>query len=438
LPRIAYGPWPTSALIINTDEPNTIRGRLQNSVFATLSTLFDSTFRSEGSFFGMEGSRFRGPGDNYVIRSFVGGWNQEINAAIDASVVDGMASTINKPISNALISGYGHATADTVNCGFTGGNSNQFGGFGQVTLGVNLINRSRFGAALGIANVDFSSLPWTGFGTRPVAEQSYPLLAVGNGVTADGYFSPGRSNAFTVMFNGRTQINTTGGVTALTQDAVTPKAALDVVSTNTGVLLPRLTNAQRGGIAAGDLQNGLLLYNTDSSVFQYYNGSAWNSVGSGAAGGTSKWMFSSGTTSTVFDTTDNIGIGTSDTKGYRLAVNGSLIATSMKVKPSGNWPDYVFKKSYRLLSLQELETYIRVNKHLPGISPAKEIETDGLNVGEHQVAILKKVEELTLYLIDENKQLKAQNKQILEQNAILQQQQREIDELKALIKNKEK
>jgi hypothetical protein len=193
---------------------------------------------------------------------------------------------------------------------------------------------------------------------------------------------------------------------------VTPGAALDVVSTNTGVLLPRLTNAQRNAIVAGDLKNGLLLYNTDSSLFQYYNGSAWNSVGNGSGSG-ARWLFSTSTNGTVYDSLDNIAIGTSDAKGYKLAVNGAAIFNTVKVKPTGSWPDYVFRKGYQLPGLGELEQYIQKYGHLPGVVAAREAEKNGVDVGENQAMLLKKVEELTLYII---------------------QQQREIDELKALIK----
>ena len=227
---------------------------------------------------------------------------------------------------------------------------------------------------------------------------------------------------------------------------VTPQAALDVVSTNTGVLLPRLTTAQRNAIVTGDLHNGLLLYNTDSSAFQYYNGSAWNSVGSGA-GGSGRWLFSGGT---VYDSVDNIGIGTNNTLGYKLAVNGAAIFTKVKVKTAGTWPDYVFKKGYKLPGLDELERYVLEHHHLPGIASEQEVQKDGIDVGDEQAALLKKVEELTLYLIGENrslteqnkqmseqsKQIAEQNRQLTEQNARLEAQQKEIDELKALIQAK--
>jgi hypothetical protein len=447
LKTIAYDIWPTSGLILNTDEPNTIKGRLMNTVLAATTTNLDSTWRTENSFIGTELNHFTGGPDNSLIRSFIGGYDNTFSAPIDGSCITGAEMSITKVVSYSNISGYAHSSQDAVNVGLVSGVGNQFGGLAQLTSGMSLINRTRAGTTLGSGNVDFATLPYTGWGDQPVANaDQYPLLALGN---ASGQ-NTARSNALTVLYNGRTQINTTGFTNQLTQANVTPAAALDVVSTNTGVLLPRLTNAQRNAIVAGDLRNGLLLYNTDSSLFQYYNGSTWNSVGSGSNTGTSgRWLFN-GTANTAYDSANNIAIGTNDAKGYMLAVKGSALFTRVQVLSASNWPDYVFKKEYRLRKLEDLATYIDKYHHLPEIVSAAKVGKDGFDLGANQAAILKKVEELTLYLIDENKQLRSQNsqlegqskkveeleKQVAEQNAQFQQQQRQIDELKALIKKK--
>ncbi len=129
----------------------------------------------------------------------------------------------------------------------------------------------------------------------------------------------------------------------------------------------------------------------------------------------------------------NVGINTNNTKGYQLAVNGSAIFTKVVVKPYGSWPDFVFRKDYNLPDLNELEKYLVEHQHLPGIPAAEEISRDGIDLGGQQMVSLQKIEELTLYLIRENKVLTQQNRQLNEQHALLERQQKEIDELKAMI-----
>ncbi|GGA92029.1 Ig-like domain-containing protein [Puia dinghuensis] len=159
-----------------------------------------------------------------------------------------------------------------------------------------------------------------------------------------------------------------------------------------------------------------------------------------SASGLSRWIYSGGT---LYDSVDNIAIGTSNPDNYKLAVNGTAIFTKVKVKTAGTWPDYVFEKGYALPGLPELEKYLAEHKHLPGIASQQEVQANGIDVGDHAAALLKKVEELTLYLIEQNKTLTEQNRQLAEQakqaaeqKARLDAQQKEIDELKALIKAK--
>jgi hypothetical protein len=131
-----------------------------------------------------------------------------------------------------------------------------------------------------------------------------------------------------------------------------------------------------------------------------------------------------------------VGIGTQNTYGYKLAVNGTAIFTKVKVKTAGTWPDYVFEKGYVLPGLAELERYLAEHKHLPDIISAAEAQKDGIDVAVQQAALLKKVEELTLYLIEENKQLKAQVRKDAEQNARITQLQQQLELLEKLIRAK--
>jgi hypothetical protein len=108
----------------------------------------------------------------------------------------------------------------------------------------------------------------------------------------------------------------------------------------------------------------------------------------------------------------NVSIGTTDARGYKLAVAGNFIAEKAVVKLSANWPDFVFNTAYQLPSLEEVEAFITANKHLSGIPSAEEVREKGHDLGEMNQKLLQKVEELTLYLIDLQKQLKSQQEEI--------------------------
>ena len=107
-----------------------------------------------------------------------------------------------------------------------------------------------------------------------------------------------------------------------------------------------------------------------------------------------------------------VGIDTDDTKQYQFAVNGSAVFTKVVVKQVQNWPDYVFKKAYPLLPLDSLSKYVAANNHLPDIPSSDSVQRQGLDVGNTEAALLKKIEELTLYIIQQNRRLDAQQEQI--------------------------
>jgi len=95
-------------------------------------------------------------------------------------------------------------------------------------------------------------------------------------------------------------------------------------------------------------------------------------------------------------------------------VNGNAIFTKVKVEPFAGWPDYVFSEDYALPSLAVVEKYINEHKHLPGIPTAAAVEKDGLDVGEMNMQLLQKIEELTLYIIQLRKDSEVQKQMIRE------------------------
>jgi len=101
----------------------------------------------------------------------------------------------------------------------------------------------------------------------------------------------------------------------------------------------------------------------------------------------------------------NVGIGTTNPGTNKLAVEGTIAGRRVKVTQATTWPDYVFEPDYALPSLQSIEAFIQENKHLPEVPSAKQITTDGQDLGDMNTVLLKKVEELTLYLISMQKEI---------------------------------
>jgi len=108
---------------------------------------------------------------------------------------------------------------------------------------------------------------------------------------------------------------------------------------------------------------------------------------------------------------NNIGIGTMNIDpNFKLSVNGAIRAKEIKVETG--WADYVFDDDYKLPSLSQVQEFIKKNHHLPEVPSAADVKTDGINLGEMNALLLKKLEELTLYLIEQKKEIALQNAHI--------------------------
>lgn len=136
----------------------------------------------------------------------------------------------------------------------------------------------------------------------------------------------------------------------------------------------------------------------------------------------------------VTDKDGNMGINTAPNASYKLAINGSGIATAFYVKALANWPDYVFDPAYSLPKLADIRSFIDRYHHLPGVPVAAEIQQTGIDLGGTTTLLTRKVEELTLYLIDKDRQLEAQKTVAEQQQKKLDDLQKELDELKLEIR----
>jgi hypothetical protein len=91
--------------------------------------------------------------------------------------------------------------------------------------------------------------------------------------------------------------------------------------------------------------------------------------------------------------------------GYKMSVDGKIICEEVLVQDSGSWPDYVFADDYNLRPLSEVEAHIRSDRRLPGIPDAGTVAVEGISVGQMQKQMMEKIEELTLYIIEQDKRI---------------------------------
>ena len=196
------------------------------------------------------------------------------------------------------------------------------------------------------------------------------------------------SDIMVIKRNGKVGIGTTS-----------PSSLLDLYSSSDNQRLLRLSHPSSPTAAAGYIgfvnsnasNNGIVLGVQYSSI--YYD------------------------VITMQRSTRNVGIGTTN-PAYKLTVDGTIGCEEVKVENIVG-ADFVFEEEYELRSLNEVEEFIKTNKHLPEVTSAKDMEENGIDIGEFQIQLLQKIEELTLYVIelkkenDEQRQINAEQTQLI-------------------------
>ncbi|WP_165042720.1 hypothetical protein [Dysgonomonas sp. ZJ709] len=128
--------------------------------------------------------------------------------------------------------------------------------------------------------------------------------------------------------------------------------------------------------------------------------------------GTTHWNTKEFNEAFVVRADGSVGIGIAQPTS-KLDVNGTIRAKEVKIEATG-WADFVFAEDYKLPTLSEVENHIIENKHLPDIPSEIEVKENGISIGEMQAKLLQKIEELTLYIIEQDKKNSELEKRVKE------------------------
>ncbi|GAB1856184.1 hypothetical protein MHTCC0001_10190 [Flavobacteriaceae bacterium MHTCC 0001] len=173
-----------------------------------------------------------------------------------------------------------------------------------------------------------------------------------------------------------------------------------IMGTPTGVYAHNLIELKPGGSSRGEIYSAL----------EFYQATGENNH-------ERRIRITSNNSNPTFFNAGNVGIGTT-TPDSKLTVAGNIHAQEVKVTVNAG-ADFVFEEDYALPSLQQLEQFIKTNKHLPEIASEKEMQENGLHLAEMNIKLLQKIEELTLYVIEQNKSMERQELRIYELEQLL-------------------
>jgi trimeric autotransporter adhesin len=302
----------------------------------------------------------------------------------------------------------------------TSGNGNMFfgtyAGFGNTTGSNNNFSGSNAGYSntSGDLNVFFGQ--YSGYSNTTGSNNVFLGGSAGNvNTTGSGNTFIGFAATGAPTISNSTAIGTSASVTT-SNTIVLGNAATTITGQGLGAGLSGLKFANLSSGSATTAVGGNKVLSVDGSgnvVLVALTAGTINSVG-GPTGPVAEKTWKDQDGYLYNNSTNGVVINGTGFDGNSLIVKGGVLSKEVSVKVEGaeSWPDYVFKPSYKRMTLDEVEKFININGHLPNVASATEMAATGNNLNKTDIKLLEKVEELTLYLLEMKKSNEAQNAEI--------------------------
>lgn len=419
-----------------------VKAQLVQNIYGTGVGIDNGTIyysANENSFFGYLAGRYTDAKEGAIRNTFVGHKSGNNNYRGYSNTFLGFESGLNNTLGtgntfsgansgnsnttgsynvfSGIQSGFSNTTGSLnvftgVNAGFYNlADNNSFYGAYSGMNNVNGTNNSFFGANSGLNNKGSNN---SFFGAGAGTANTTGSFNVFNGVSSGGSNINGTGNVFSGVWSGALNVDGNNNTYTGNYAGANNKGSDNVyVGANAGQQNPNGSFNTYIGFQSGMLSTGsnnvlvgrkagysetgsqkLYISNSETTTPLIYGDFASNKLGIGGIN--------------TFPST----AGTVNVSAYTLFVKGGILTEEVRIALKSGWADYVFASDYKLASLSEVEAFIKQNNHLPNVPSAAEVAENGIGLGDMSRIQQEKIEELTLYLIEQNKKIEELTEQV--------------------------